>query len=356
MADRLAATAELVDIASPSHHEAALADLVEARLRENPALEVVRIDDNVIARTTLGRATRVILAGHLDTVPAAGNATAVRDGDVVFGCGASDMKSGLAVLLELAGTTRRPRHDLTFVFYACEEVAREHSGLRAVDAVRPDLLAGDAAVLLEPTDAQVEAGCQGVLRLSLTVHGERAHSARPWTGVNAVHRLGPLLVALASFVERRPVLEGCEYHETLQAVGVEGGVGGNVIPDLSRLVISHRFAPDRSAEEAYATIAALVGPYLDPARGDGIEIVDVAPAAPPRLDTPILAALLRATGAPARAKVAWTDVAFFAEHGIPALNYGPGDPLLAHRRDESVRREPIDAVHAVLSGLLDEEP
>jgi succinyl-diaminopimelate desuccinylase len=262
------------------------------------------------------------------------------------------MKGGLAVLLELARSQASSAVDATYVFYACEEVARRHSGLKVIERERPDLLAGDAAILAEPTGGRVEAGCQGVLRALVTVRGRRAHVARPWVGINAVHRLAGVLVAVAGFAERRPVLDGCEYRETLQAVGVEGGVAGNVVPDEARLSLSHRFAPDRDAGQALAALEELLGPTLDPALGDRLELEESAPAAPPMLGHPLLAGLVASSQRSPRAKVGWTDVAFFAERGVPAANYGPGDPLLAHTPNEHVERSELETVYASLAHLV----
>jgi succinyl-diaminopimelate desuccinylase len=204
-------------------------------------------------------------------------------------------------------------------------------------------------VLGEPTGARIEAGCQGAMRLALDVAGERAHTARPWMGRNAIHRLGPVLDRVAAYQERRPVLDGCEYREALQAVGVEGGVAGNVVPDKARLILNHRFAPDRSADEAEAHVLEVVGPLED---GDSLTILDAAGGARPSLEHPLLASLVAGTGEPPRAKLGWTDVAFFAEQGIPATNFGPGDPNVAHTAGERVERSEVEAVHGALRALL----
>ena len=349
MTDWLAAVAELVDIPSVSHHETAIADHLERRLRKISWLDVERVGDNVVARTSAGRAQRLVLAGHTDTVPANGNDRARLDGDVLWGLGSADMKSGLAVFLDLAESVPEPAVDVTYVFYVCEEVARQHNGLSHLFAQRPELLSCDAAVLGEPTGARIEAGCQGAMRLALDVVGERAHSARPWMGRNAIHRLGPVLDRVAAYRERRPVLDGCEYREALQAVGVEGGVAGNVVPDKARLILNHRFAPDRSATDAEAHVLDVVGPLED---GDSLTVLDAAGGARPSLDHPLLAALVARTGEPPRAKLGWTDVAFFAEQGIPATNFGPGDPNVAHAAGERVERSEVEAVHAALFALL----
>ncbi|HET6794193.1 MAG TPA: succinyl-diaminopimelate desuccinylase, partial [Acidimicrobiales bacterium] len=262
------------------------------------------------------------------------------------------MKGGLAVMMTLAGELTRPATDLTYVFYVCEEVDQRHSGLIQLRAERPDLLAADAAVLGEPTGGRVEAGCQGTLKLNVTMGGVRAHTARPWMGVNAVHRLAPVLSALAAYEGRRPVIDGCEYREALQAVGVEGGVAGNVVPDRVELTVNHRFAPDLNAEEAFARVRAHIEPHLDPGRGDTIELVASSAPAPPGLDQPALAELVKRTGHPARAKLGWTDVSFFAAAGVPATNYGPGDPTLAHHPDERVSAAELEEAHRVLAEVL----
>ena len=342
----LAATAAFVDVPSVSHHEASLADVIETRLRACAHLDVQRVGDNVVGRTQLGREQRVILAGHLDTVPVNGNATARIEGDTLWGLGSADMKSGLAVMVDLADTVPAPAIDVTYVFYVCEEVDQTFSGLRQLLAERPDLLAGDAAILGEPTGGVVEAGCQGTMRVLATLHGERAHTARPWMGRNAIHRLGELLARVAATEERRPVLDGCEYREAMQAVWVEGGVANNVVPDRARVKVNHRFAPDRTADQALQHLRSVLGDV------DELEVEDVGDAAPPGLRHALLADLVARTGQPPRAKLGWTDVAFFAGHGIPATNYGPGDPTLAHTAAERVEGADIARVHAVLRGLI----
>jgi succinyl-diaminopimelate desuccinylase len=346
--DLLALTAELIDVPSESYQEGPLADLVAARLGAVPWLTVDRVGDNVVARTDLGRPQRLLLVGHIDTVPANGNEVARIDGDVVWGLGASDMLSGVAVFLDLALTVPEPAMDVTYVFYAREEVTGADSGLEEVFAARPELLAGDAAVLGEPTDGVLEAGCQGTMRIEVSMAGARAHTARPWMGRNAVHRLGRVLAAVEAFEPRRPVLDGCEYREALQAVRVEGGVAGNVVPDRATVVLNHRFAPDRDAVAAEAAVRAVVEPLLED--GDRFEVVDVAEGAPPGLDHPLLAPL--AARLEVRAKLGWTDVARFAAWGVPAVNLGPGDPLLAHTAEERVGRAPLEATRATLAALL----
>jgi succinyl-diaminopimelate desuccinylase len=341
----------LVAIPSVSHHESVLADAAETALRLCPWLTVERVGDNLVARTQLGRAQRLILAGHLDTVPpAGGNDEPSLDGDVLYGVGAADMKGGLATFLHLAGSIPEPTVDVTWCLYVCEEVEHRFNGLGSLWAERPDLLVGDAAILGEPTDGAVEAGCQGTLRVRIGLAGARAHTARPFTGRNAIHRLAPLLTTIAGYQGRRPVLDGCAYAEQLQVVSVEGGVAGNVVPDLATVVVNHRFAPDRSIDEAEAALHELLDPHLEP--DDSWKLADAAAGAPPALDHPLLAGLVRASGGEPRAKVGWTDVATFWSHGIPAANFGPADPLLAHTPGEHVSGAELESAAAILEALL----
>jgi succinyl-diaminopimelate desuccinylase len=349
--DLLVRTAELVAIASESHQERAITDHLEGVLRARaPWLRLDRHGDNLVARTALGRPMRAVLAGHTDTVPANGNFPGRIEGDVLHGVGSSDMKAGLAVMLELACTLRDPAVDVTFVFYEAEEVAARFNGLGTLFAERPDLLAGDVALLGEPTDAMLEAGCQGTMRAEITFAGARAHTARPWMGRNAVHRLAGVLGRLAAYEGRRPVIDGCEFREAMQAVRVEGGVAGNVVPDRAVLTVNHRFAPDRTVDEAEAHLREVTA--TDLGDGDRFEIVDSSPAAAPALTHPLLSALVSRNDLEVRAKLGWTDVARFAAHGIPAANFGPGDATIAHTAGEYVRREPIERCYEALARLL----
>lgn len=350
--DLLARSAELVDIPSVSHDEAAIADRVEALLEAVPWLRVDRVANTVVARTQLGRAQRLLLAGHLDTVPPNGNQGARVEGDTLWGLGATDMKGGVAVLCELAVSEPDPVMDVTYVLYECEEVEQRDNGLSLLRAERPEVLAGDAAVLAEPTGGRVEAGCQGTMRIVVTLVGERAHTARPWMGDNAVHRLAPVLALVAGYHERRPVIDGCEFRESLQAVGVEGSVAPNVVPDRARLVLNHRFAPDRDVEEAFASLRDLLAPALDSSAGDTVEVESVSHPAPPALGHPLLAGLVERSGVPPRAKLGWTDVAFFSALGVPATNFGPGDSTLAHTAGEKVGRAELEAVYSTLWSVL----
>jgi len=337
-------------MSSVSFDEAAIADWFETQLRAVDGLEVVRVGDNVVARTNLDRQYRVALGGHLDTVPENDNGTARIEGQVLHGLGASDMKGGLAVMLELARTVVEPAVDVTYVFYAREEVALEHNGLRELFAEVPELLAADVAILGEPTDGVVEAGCQGTMRARVTLRGARAHSARPWMGRNAIHRLASLLSAIDSLPARKPVIDSCEFREAVQAVFVEGGVAGNVVPDEAVLTINHRFAPDRSAQEAEDFLRRVCAPHMED--GDSFEVTDMSPGAKPDLRHPLMAIFLGRNNLTVRAKLGWTDVAFFAEQGIPAVNFGPGDPTLAHTQEENLNEIPLVLTYKALEDLL----
>ena len=352
-ADLFGLTAELVAIPSASHHEAELATLVEERLRARaPSLRIDAVGPNVIARTQLGRDRRVVLGGHLDTVPANGNETPRIDGDVLHGLGAADMKGGLAVLLRLAedlhAHPERARHDVTLAFYECEEVADRFNGLRRVFDEAPDLLAGDFAVLLEPTDAWVEAGCQGVMVLEAHFAGERAHTARPWMGINAIHRGADVLGRLAAYESATVLVDGLEYRESLQVVRVDGGLEGtfNVVPDSFTLVVGRRFAPRYSEADAQAQVRLL----LDGA--DSVVVLQSQPAAPPDLANPLVSEFVNGLGLPVRPKLGWTDVARFASRGVPAVNFGPGDPAIAHTAGEHVTRDSIERVYATLARFV----
>ena len=351
MTDLLQLTSELVSIPSVSHAEGPLVDHLESELAGLSHLEVTRVGDNLVARTTGANQYRLLLAGHTDTVPVNGNDVARIDGDVLWGVGSTDMKAGLAVMLELARSIKDPTLEVTYVFYAREEVASIHNGLGELFRERPDLMQADAALLGEPTDAEIEAGCQGTMRVEVHLQGQRAHTARPWMGRNAIHRLGAILCALEQWRERRPIIDGCEFREALQAVAVGGGVAGNVVPDAATVTINHRFAPDRNAQQAEDVIRALVEPHLEV--GDRFEVVDVASAAAPALGHPILSTLIQRNDLAVSAKLGWTDAARFSDHAIPAANFGPGDSTLAHTADERVTRAPIercyDALHALLT-------
>ncbi len=353
MLDVTATAAELTrrmcDIESVSSGEGPLADAIEATLAGLPHLEVVRDGDAIIARTRLGRAQRVVIAGHIDTVPVNANLPTrreTRDGvDVLWGRGTVDMKAGCAVHLKLAAELTDPLVDITWIWYDHEEVASALNGLGRLLAHRPELLAGDFAILGEPTSAQVEGGCNGTLRVIVRTHGVRAHSARAWVGHNAIHDLAPALAALTAYEPRAIEVDGLVYREGLNAVAVRGGVAGNVIPDLAELVVNYRFAPDKSAVEAEQHVREVFA-------GFEIEVDDAADGARPGLDAPLAQQFLAAVRAEAKPKYGWTDVARFSALGIPAVNYGPGDPLLAHADDEHVAIAEIEACERGLRAWL----
>ena len=348
-ADLLTLTRAVVDVPSVSGDEAALADQVEAALRACGHLEVLRDGDTVVARTHLRRDRRVVVAGHLDTVPVAGNLPSHVEGGAVWGRGTVDMKGGVAVALALAAELTEPRHDVTWVFYDHEEVEAEKNGLGRIAATRPEWLAADFAILGEPTAAGIEGGCNGTLRAHVTVPGVAAHSARPWAGVNAIHGAAEVLARLSSYQARTVPVEGLEYRESLNAVLIHGGTAGNVIPDECVVTVNYRFAPSTSVEQASAHVREVFAGYA-------VEIVDAAGGARPGLDHPdaraFVAAVLGATGRTPTAKVGWTDVARFSALGIPAVNFGPGDPLLAHKADEHCPLAQIEEVHAALRAWL----
>jgi len=327
--DVVALTAALVDIESVSRNEGRIVDEIDAALRALDHLEVTRLGNSLVARTRLGRPERVVVAGHVDTVPVNANLPARNDGTLLHGLGSCDMKGGVAVALKLAAGVPEPERDVTYVFYECEEVEATENGLRKIAEARPDLLEADFAILMEPSDGVVEAGCQGTLRVDVSVRGERAHSARAWRGVNAIHRAVDVLARLNDYEPRRPVIDGLEYHEGLNAVLVNGGVATNVLPDLCTVTVNYRFAPDRSEEQALAFVRGFFEGYE-------VEVTDTSPGALPGLGLPAAKAFIDAVGGIVNPKFGWTDVARFTELGIPAVNYGPGDPMLAHKQEEHV--------------------
>ncbi len=343
--DGTALTAALVDIPSVSGDEERLANIIDAALRRIPHLDLYRDGNAMVARTMLDRPERVVLAGHIDTVPIADNLPARLDGDLLYGCGSCDMKSGVAVQLRLAASLPEPRRDVTYVFYDGEEVEAERNGLLRLSRHSPDLLDGDLAVLLEPTSAIIEGGCQGTMQAQIRATGKRAHSARSWNGTNAIHAAAPILDVLRDYVAREPEVEGLTYHEGLNAVYINGGVASNVIPDECVVTVNHRFAPDRSVEQAQDYVREVFA-------GWDVTFIDWAAGARPGLTDPAAETLLAAVGGTPRAKFGWTDVARFSELGMPAVNYGPGDPEVAHSRAEHVPVAQIIEVESRLRAWL----
>ena len=377
-ADPVGLTRALVDIPSPSRDEARIADVVHRSLQARAAefagpaagrVEVLRDGNRVLARTHRGLRGRVVLAGHLDTVPIADNVpcrlTGTGDELVLHGCGTVDMKAGDAVLLHVFATladSAELAYDLTLVLYDCEEIEASANGLGALELTHRDWLSGDVAILGEPTGGLIEAGCQGTLRIRVHARGVRAHSARSWLGDNAVHRLAPVLSALGRYSPRSVNIDGCVYREGLQAVRMSAGVAGNTVPDEAWLDVNFRFAPDRDTDEAVTHAVEALGlstlgrvshgqpPSAEP--GLYWELTDLSPGARPRLTAPAVADLVRAAGGEVRAKYGWTDVSRFAALAIPAVNLGPGDPGLAHTRDEHCPARQITEVTATMRAYL----
>jgi succinyl-diaminopimelate desuccinylase len=339
-------TRQLVDIESVSGNEGGIADAVEAALRPLGHLEVLRDGDAIVARTNLGRDRRVVIAGHLDTVPVNDNLPSRLDADgILWGRGTADMKAGCAIMLALAADVADPAIDVTWVWYDHEEVESSLNGLGRIARTRPDLLAADFAILAEPTAAEIEGGCNGTLRAEVRTRGRRSHSARSWAGDNAIHSAAPILAMLAGYQAREIEVEGLVYREGLNAVGISGGVAGNVIPDECVVTVNYRFAPDKTGAEAEAYVRELFPGYE-------VTLTDLADGARPGLDDPLAQGFVAAIGSEARPKYGWTDVARFSALGIPAVNYGPGDPALAHADDERVPVEQIERCEAGLRAWL----
>ena len=344
-ADVVELTRTICDIESVSGNETELADAIETALRGFDHLEVVRDGDAIIARTNLGRAKRVVIAGHIDTVPVADNLPVkflqFEREQVLWGRGTVDMKAGVAVQLKLAATITEPNVDVTWVFYDHEEVDAALNGLGRISRNRPELLNAQFAVLCEPSSAQVEGGCNGTMRATVTTRGVKAHSARPWMGENAVHKMGEVLVKLAAHTPDEVEVDGLVYRESLNAVMASGGIATNVIPDECQLTVNYRFAPSKSAADAEAHLREFFA-------GHELEVVDVAEGARPGLDLPEAAAFVAAVGSTPKPKYGWTDVARFSALGIPAVNFGPGDPNKAHADDENV---PVSQIYACETAL-----
>ncbi|MFD5224948.1 succinyl-diaminopimelate desuccinylase [Microbacterium sp. NPDC058342] len=342
-------TRAICDIPSVSGDERVLADEIESALAAYGHLEIIRHGNTVVARTSLGRPQRVVIAGHIDTVPINGNVP-TRDVEIdgtphLWGRGTVDMKAGVAVQLKLAAELTAPEADITWMWYDNEEVQAEKNGLKLLADERPDLFAADFAILGEPSDGRIEGGCNGTLRAVVRTRGVRAHSARSWVGENAIHGAAPILSRLAEYRAREVTVEGLGYREGLNAVAIRGGVAGNVIPDLCEVDVNYRFAPSKSIDDAVAHVRAAFD-------GFEIEIVDAAAGARPGLDAPIAQRFLAAVGGEAHAKYGWTDVARFSALGVPAVNYGPGDPHLAHHDEERVPLAQIEAVERGLRAWL----
>ncbi|WP_374970237.1 succinyl-diaminopimelate desuccinylase [Terrabacter sp. BE26] len=340
-------TAAICDIESVSHDEARLADAIEAALRPLEHLEVTRDGNTVVARTSLGRAERIVLAGHIDTVPltTVPNLPTRNVNGELWGRGTVDMKGGVAVMLRVAAELTEPTRDLTFLFYECEEIEATYNGLARIAETAPQLLEGDFAVLLEPTNGGIEGGCKGTLRVEIVTQGIAAHSARPWKGHNAIHDAAAVLSRLTAYEAETVTIDGLDYHEALQAVGIAGGIAGNVVPDSCTVTVNYRYAPDKNTEEAFAHVRQVFD-------GFDVSLTDAADGARPGLQLPAARAFIDALGVPVNPKEGWTDVARFSALGIPAVNFGPGDPNLAHMDDERCPVEQYASAEAALMRWL----
>lgn len=339
--DPVGLTRALCDIESVSGDEGLIADAIEEFLQGCDHLEVTRDGNALVARTSLGRPHRVVIAGHIDTVPVNGNLPSEMRGDILWGRGTVDMKAGVAVHLRLAKDLVEPLHDITWIFYDLEEVEATRNGLGRLSRNHPDLLVGDFAILGEPSNAIIEGGCNGTMRVAISATGERAHSARSWMGSNAIHAAHVILERLANYEAKTVTVDGLDYREGLNAVGIRGGVAGNVIPDACTVDVNFRFAPSKSEADAFAEVTALF-PEFD------IVVTDAAAGARPGADSPLAQSFIEAVGGRIAPKLGWTDVARFSALGIPAVNFGPGDPALAHADDERV---PISDILACDAGL-----
>jgi succinyl-diaminopimelate desuccinylase len=327
-------TRQLVDIQSVSGNEAEIADAIEQALKPLSHLSLTRDGNAIVAKTSLGRSQQVVIAGHIDTVPVAENLPSklmsFEREQVIWGRGTVDMKAGVAVMLKLAAEITEPSFDVVWVFYDQEEI---------------EAFKGNFAILCEPTAATIEGGCNGTMRVELELSGIKAHSARPWMGSNAIHKLGGVLEVLNSYIPQEIEVDGMVFKESLNAVLVSGGIASNVIPDSATVTLNYRFAPSRSVEEATEYLRTLFPDNL-------FTVVDSASGAKPGMNSPEAQAFVAAVNAPVNPKYGWTDVARFSEMGIPAVNYGPGDPNKAHADDENVPASQIYACEAGLRNFL----
>lgn len=342
-------TMAICNVESVSGNELQLADLIEKALQALPHLEVIREGNAIVARTNFGKDQRVIIAGHIDTVPVANNLPVTlhhfEREQVIIGRGTVDMKGGIAVMLKLTSEVTEPKYDLTWIFYDNEEVASDLNGLGRISRNRPELLVADFAVLCEPTSALIEGGCNGTIRVELRARGVKAHSARPWMGKNAIHELTDALVTLKNFEPETVLVDGLEYRESLNAVMAHAGIATNVIPDEATLTVNYRFAPSRSAQEVETKLREMF-------QGYELEVTDLALGARPGLDLGLAQEFVATVSAAPRPKYGWTDVARFAALGIPAVNFGPGDPSLAHADNENVPVGHLVDTHRALGDWL----
>jgi succinyl-diaminopimelate desuccinylase len=339
LAERLAARAlELVDVPSASRAEGALAAHVVSVLRDGGA-EVEELGDYCVLARPPGTRPAVLLAGHLDTVPAQGNLPGARDGERVRGLGASDMKGGLAVMIELvlAG------YPYAALFFPREELPSKDSAL--VPLLERSPVDADFVVVMEPTDGELHAGCLGNINATWTFRGRSGHSARPWHADNAITRAALGVAQLAAAPVLPVAFGGLTFHEVASVTRIAGGIAGNVIPDTCTAQVNFRYAPGRTPDEAEARLGELCG-------GHGELAIDAnAGSAPVALDHPLAQRLIEAGELAVAPKQAWTPVAEFAQFGYPAVNFGPGSPAQAHRRDEAVEVARLLHAHRVLEAF-----
>jgi len=323
----------LLRIPSFIGEEGPICDAVAARLAGLPLAGAIRrYGNSIVVPVTRGTGgPRIALVGHLDVVRTEHEGEPRVDGDRVFGPGAADMKSGLALMIDLVEhhfARFAKGVDLTFVFYAREEGPFAENELGPVLELDPELKEVQLAVCLEPSDNKLSLGASGSIHARLVFEGKTAHSARPWQGVNAIHRAGAFLAELDALAPREVTIEGLLYRSVFSVTTASGGRGRNIIPDRFEMNLNHRFSPDRTLAQAQADVVALVGGRAL------IEWLDLSPSAPPFADHPLVVALRDAGVFAVEPKQAWTDVARFAAVGIPAVNFGPGDNAQAHQKNE----------------------
>ena len=347
--DLIGRTLQLVRIDSPTRHESEISDFLHERLQGASGFVVERIGRALVLRPAerSGRPL-VVLGGHVDTVPAVeGNPPRV-EGERIYGRGASDMKAGLALMWALADEpVARPRYDLGMVFYDAEEGPYVQNGLGPVLESCPWLEDAALAIMLEPSDNLVHLGCMGTLHARVIFRGRAAHSARPWQGENAIHKAAPLLARLAEMKPAEVDVSGLPFVGVVSATVASGGGSRNVVPDAFTLNVNYRFAPTRPRSEARAFVRELAG--------DTELVVDeVCPSGPVPVGNAVLEDLRGRCGVKAASKQAWTDVARFAEHGVDAVNFGPGETAEAHQPDESVAVSSVLRADRLLRMLLSE--
>jgi len=338
-------TLDLVNISSVSKDEKSIADSIEEALKKCNHLKLTRVNNSLVAQTSFGNKQRVVIAGHIDTVPANNNFPGKINNSEVVGLGSVDMKSGIAVALKLASEITSSNFDITYLFYESEEIETKFNGLELITKQQKDLLNCDFAILMEPTNGILEVGCQGSLRFEVSTSGKRSHSARWWNGENAIHKTNKILEILNNYKSREPEIDGYKFREGLQAVKINGGIAGNVVPDSVSVSINHRFAPDTSIDQATTNMKNLFKDF-------NFLLVDAANAAPTGLSNPVIKDFVSSIGKSIAPKFGWTDVARFASNGIPAINFGPGDPNLAHHPDEKVLISQINDVYESLKKWL----